>query len=121
MMKIDDVMERFELLTELQPEEAEHYRLLCEDASLSVKSMLQLDAPEEADRLYCFAAAALAAYRKALADSNSGEESFAAGDIEVSRRRAELQNAQALWGDAMTALGPWLQDRRFDVESVRYL
>lgn len=60
-------MERFELLAELTPEEAERYRVLCADAALHVKNMLQHEAPEEADRLFCFAAAALAAYRKALA------------------------------------------------------
>ena len=60
MLRADDVMERFELLAELTPEEAERYRVLCADAALHVKNMLQHEAPEEADRLFCFAAAALA-------------------------------------------------------------
>ena len=50
MLRADDVMERFELLAELTPEEAERYRVLCADAALHVKNMLQHEAPEEEDR-----------------------------------------------------------------------
>ena len=50
MLRADDVMERFELLAELTPEEAERYRVLCADAALHVKNMLQHEAPEEADQ-----------------------------------------------------------------------
>ena len=120
MLRADEVMERFELLAELTPEEAERYRVLCADAALHVKNMLQHEAPEEADRLFCFAAAALAAYRKALADSGAGEEAFSAGDLKVTRRKAELQNARALWEDSVTALEPWLRDKGFEMRSVRY-
>lgn len=121
MLRTDDIIERFELLAELTPEEAERYRVLCEDAAQHVKNMLRPEAPEEADRLFCFAAAALAAYRKALADSGVGEEAFSAGELKVTRRKAELQNARALWADSVTALEPWLKDQSFEMQSVRYL
>ena len=35
-------------------------------------------------------------------------------------RKAELQNARALWEDSVTALEPWLRDKGFEMRSVRY-
>lgn len=108
----NDVLERFSLLANLC-EGAERYLSLCSDAAAEVERNEKDGCPAEAQPLLTAAAAALANYRYALAQTGASGASFTAGDLKVSPGTANLRPARQLWRETSAAASPYLQENTF--------
>ena len=107
-----DVLERFALLTGIR-DGAEQYLPFCSDAVSEVERNEKTDCPQEARTLLTAAAAALAAYRYALARAGASGESFTAGDVKVSPGTGNLRPAKQFWREAAAAASRYLDDGAF--------
>lgn len=107
------VLERFALLSGLGEEEAARYAPLCAEALGELLRRERKDCGEGAAEPLCMAAAALALYRKTLADDACRESSFSAGDVKVSRSGPGAPAAKLLLRAALAAAAPYLGDPSF--------
>ena len=113
------VLARFELLSGLGEEEAARYEPLCEEALAELLRREKKNCGEEAAAPICMAAAALALYRKALADDVCRESSFSAGDVKITRSGTGASPAKNLLRQAGAAAAPYLEDSSFLFERTR--
>lgn len=113
------VLERFALLAGLGAEEAARYAPLCAEALGGLLRREREGCGEEAAAPLCMAAAALALYRKALADDACRENSFSAGDVKVSRSGPGAPAAKLLLREAEAAAAPYLEDPSFLFERTK--
>ena len=87
---------------------------MCDAAAAELRSQLKpgtLTAEQES--LFCSACSALAFYRYTLAVSAAGEESFSAGDVQISRGTSGSGQAKLLWQEMQGAIAPLLEDPEF--------
>lgn len=101
---------RFALLAGLGEDEAARYGPLCEEA---LSELLRREKPgcgEEAGAPLVMAAAALALYRKTLADDAREDCSFSAGDVKVTRSGPGAPAAEKLLRASLSAAAPYLED-----------
>lgn len=104
--------ERFALMTGLGSEEAEKYSVMCEDAMAQILQRAA-DTGGTAQKALCFAAAALALYRWALACAAAEPGEFSAGDIKITRGGVSPSAAKEVWEQAAAAAAPYLRDEAF--------
>ena len=100
--------------------DAEQGRVFCRtSAGLIEKWLDKQKVTAERDYEICYAAAAMANYRRAL---KSGAETvdFKAGDITVTSNSSKsVELAEKLYTDAINALGDCLKSRRFAFTSIK--
>jgi len=111
-VNIEDVMERFALMADLNTDRAEKFRPVCEDAMAEISRRAVLT-DVEGQRVLCAAAAALALYRWALMASSGDLGSFSAGDVKITKSGANVAMAKEAWREAAAAAAPYMQDSEF--------
>ncbi|NLG93034.1 MAG: hypothetical protein GX485_05710 [Clostridiales bacterium] len=116
-LDIENVMERFALMADLNEKAAAKYRPLCEDAMAQISRRAKDDSAV-AQGILCAAAASLALYRWALANACAGEESFSAGDVKVIKRMGNVETARQAWRESAAAAAPYLKDEGFLFERI---
>lgn len=107
-----DVLEHFALLSGLC-EGAQRYLPLCADAAAEVERNERENCPTQALALLTAAAAALANYRYALAQTGASGLSFTAGDVKAAPGTANLKPARQLWRESAAAASPYLLENTF--------
>lgn len=109
-----EVLDRFAALAGLSGEEAAPWEPLCGDAEAELRGSLREGVDLETNSgLFCGACAALAYYRYALL-TQAGEDSFAAGDIRVTRSAAlAIKAVERFWLESRRAASGLFQDRDF--------
>ena len=115
-MKIEDVVERFILMTDLNSDRAAKYQPLCEDAMAEIDRRTMQDDPA-AQTILCAAAAALALYRWALMTASTEIGSFSAGDVKITKSSTSVAMAKEVWAEAAAA--PYLKDSGFLFERIQ--
>lgn len=121
-MKLQDVLERFALISGLTLEETEPWAAVCNEAVEEIRSKLKSDVVEaDNDRRLNAAAAALSFYRYTLYKSSDlGIGNFSVGDISVnSENKFSMQNATFVWNEARSMVADLLEDDLFFFERVR--
>lgn len=98
-MRLSDVINRFTLLSGLEPEEVSKWTVLCVDAMNEISPLIlpsKGKSEKEALRL-SNAAGVYAYYKYCMYTYSSRVESFSAGMISVSQKDDEMENARKLW------------------------
>jgi len=117
-VKIEDVVERFALMTDLSSSDAVNYQAICENAMAELnRRVLQDDA--ESQPFLCAAAAALALYRWALITASNDLGSFSAGDVKITKSSTNVAMAKEMWQEAVVAAAPYLADKGFLFERIQ--
>lgn len=117
-MDIENVMERFALMADLNEKAAGKYRPFCEDAMAEIRRRAKDDSAA-AQGILCAAAASLALYRWALANACAGEESFSAGDVKIAKSGMNVETARQAWRESAAAAAPYLKDEEFLFERIK--
>jgi hypothetical protein len=103
---MEDVMERFTLMADLDSGDAAKYQPLCEDAIEEINRRIIRD-DAAAQNILCAAAAALALYRWALMTASADLGSFSAGDVKITKNGSNVAMAKEVWGEAAAAAAPF--------------
>lgn len=119
--ELELVFSRFQLLTQLDEEEATAWKVLCQDAYLHILSQKRENVEElssDDQSLLIAAAAALAFYQYALIVGASGGEEVSLGDMKVSQKNGTLAYARTFWDDARARAAALLSDDGFYFERM---
>ena len=98
-MRLNDVINRFALISRLEPDVVSKWTVLCVDAMQYMKQRLRSDADlcEENMMRLANAAASLAYYKYTLYEPSAAVKTFTAASLAVSLGEDEKQRAKALW------------------------
>lgn len=122
-MDLQEILERFSLISGLSDEEASLWEPLLIDAQKEIESKLKSSVDQEADgRRLNVAAAALGFYKYTLYRlSGSGMGSFSAGDLSINLNDKESINiALNIWQEAKASIYDLLKDDDFLFQSLDY-
>lgn len=119
-MNINDVVERFILISELEGEELSKYVVLCTEATEYIKSRLKNSnySKDEEIRL-CNAAAVFAYYKYCMYKNKDDIKSFSAGDVRIENSALLLQSAKALWDYELENISDLLSASPFAFKRVK--
>lgn len=119
-MNVEQILERFTVLSSLSTEEAEKWRWLCYDAAEYYKTKQN---PESKNKCCCgkvtAAAAALAFYQYALLNETQGISQFKAGDVTLGFSGTNTKTAYELWKQAERTAAEELTDGSFFFKQVK--
>ena len=121
-MRLSDVLNRFALISRLEPEEVSKWTVLCVDAMQYLKQRLVVDTELcEADmKRLSNAAAALAYYKFTLYSPSAAVKSFTAASLTVSMGEDEKQRAKNLWQEEQSFVSDLVRfDDDFCFKGVR--
>lgn len=122
-MDLQEILERFSLISGLTPEEVSPFTLILEESKNEIESKILdgVDKTAESRRLNA-AAAALGFYKYILYKaSRSGMESFSAGDITIKKSDITAVNlARSVWNEAKCAVSDILKDDDFLFEQIKF-
>ncbi len=98
-MRLSDVIDRFTLVSGLEPEEVSKWTVLCVDAMNEISDSVQpLKSKSEKDSLRLSNAAGVYAYYKyCLYTYSSRVKTFSAGVISVTASDDEMEHARKMW------------------------
>lgn len=99
-MRLNDIINRFSLLSDLSKEEVSKWTVLCVDTMKTVEGRLfsKRAAEEENNALrLANAAAALAFYKYTLCVPETAVKNFTAGSVTVAMAMSERERAKTLW------------------------
>ena len=117
-MKIENVVERFVLMADLNSSDTVKYQPICEDAMAELnRRVLQDDAV--AQPFLCAAAAALALYRWTLMTASNDLGDFSAGDVKITKSNTNVAMVKEMWQEAAAAAAPYLADKDFLFERIQ--
>lgn len=115
-MELQQIVERFALISSLGLETASEFTYICDDAKNEITSKLlpDVDVDSHSERLIA-AAAALSLYKYVLYKSvNQTAESFSAGDITVKENANQaVKVAYEIWLEEKAKISDLLQDNDF--------
>ena len=118
-LNIQEILERFALISGLPMEEAVCYTVLCADAAGDLTRRLGGSAGREAVSRLEAAAASLAYYRYAMYQA-AGAEDFTVGDIAVSGGGSDkIRLAREVWLEAEREIADLLPDDGFVFRGVK--
>lgn len=123
LLDLQDILERFSLISGLSAEEALLWEPLLLDAQYEIESKLKTDIDQTAHgRRLNVAAAALGFYKYTLYRlSGTGMGSFSAGDLSISLNDKESINiALNIWQEAKASIYDLLEDSDFLFKSFNY-
>ena len=110
----EKVLEQFAGLAGLSEEDAAEWSGMAKVWLSQLRGLLKQNFDEEAQGdLLCTAAASLLFYRYALVRKARAEESFSAGDVQISRGTSGSGQAKLLWQEMQGAIAPLLEDPEF--------
>ena len=121
-MRLSDVINRFALISRLEPEAVSKWTVLCVDAVQYLRQRLRSDAEltEENMMRLANAAASLAYYKYTLYEPSAAVRSFTAASLAVNMGEDEKQRAKALWKEEQQLLSDLLKtDDDFCFKGVR--
>ena len=98
-MRLNEVINRFALMSGLEPGEVTRWTPVCIDAMNELKSKLLPDALSSEENILRLSACAgvLAYYRYCLYKSGSEPKSFTAGAVSVTVSELDVEKAYKLW------------------------
>lgn len=107
------ILARFMLLSGLSAEQAAEWLPLCKQAAEQINAGLKpgVDAAVHSEEL-CMAGAALVFYRYSIIQDVLNEESFAAGEVKITRKSA-APAARQLWREMQASVAGLLTDCDF--------
>ncbi len=120
-MDLQEILERFSIITNLSMDEVSPWIPLCEDASQEIERNLKEGANTgENSRRLNAAVAALAFYRYVLyRASGGGMESFTAGELRIrTNSQVNVKIAYEVWMGAKSAIADLLVDDNFMFERI---
>ena len=98
-MRLNEVINRFSLVSGLEPSEVTRWTPVCIDAMNEIKSKATPDALEREDALMRLSACAgvLAYYRYCMYKNEDRTKRFTAGAVSVTMENTDTEKAQKLW------------------------
>lgn len=99
-MRLNVIIDRFSLISGLEPEEVSLWTPLCVDAKVYIEGRIKPGVDQEDEnvkRRLSNCAAALAFYKYSLCCSQADVESFVAGSMNIRLSQTERQRAKTLW------------------------
>ena len=121
-MRLNEVINRFALVSGLEPEEVSKWTVLCVDASKEIERMVRksVKLSEQDDIRLSNAAGVLAYYKYCMYEYGSRVKSFGAGNVNVTMAYNEAEHAEKLWKAEREGLGDILNtDSDFCFQGVR--
>ncbi len=112
-LDVGEVLSRFALLTGLTDDGAKQYRPFCEDAAGEIARGERDGCGPEASGPLTSAAAALACYRRTLAEGCVVAGLFSANGVKISPEKRDVSSARRLWRESLAAAAPYLEDPCF--------
>ena len=103
-MRLNLILDRFSLISGLEPEKVSRWTPLCIDAKMQIEAMVKagVDRDEEATVVRLSnCAAALAFYKYSLYAPDSNVESFTAGSVSIRLSETERERARGVWQEAL--------------------
>ena len=113
-MRLSDVIQRFTLLSGLEPEEVSKWTVLCVDAMNEISPfVISSKVKDEKNSLRLSKAAGVYAYYKyCMYTYSSRVDSFSAGMISVTAKDDDMENARKLWEEEKVMCSDLFSDTR---------
>lgn len=120
-MRLNDVINRFALISGLEPREVSKWTVLCVDAVqyLRQRILSEADLCEANVMRLCNAAAALAYYKYTLYSPSAAVRSFSAATVTVSMGEDEKHRAKTLWEEEQALVSDLVRTEDFCFKGVR--
>ena len=105
-MRLNETIERFTLVSGLEPEEVSKWTVICSDASNEIQRMVLpgVKYTEENILRLSKAAGVLAYYKYCMYAHVTKVRAFTAGDVSVTVTQDEMEHAEKLWNAEREAL-----------------
>jgi len=110
-LRLNLVIDRFALISGLEPEEVSRWTPLCADAVVQIEGMKRskVKDDEKTIRRLSFCAAALAYYKYTLFTKEAAVSSFSAGNLSVGISVTERERAKQLWEEELRGASDLLE------------
>lgn len=113
-MRLSDVIQRFTLLSGLEPEEVSKWTVLCVDAMNEIAPLVlpSKGKNEKEERRLSNAAGVYAYYKYCMYTYHTRVDNFSAGMISVSKKEDDQESARRLWEKEKEMCADLLTDER---------